>query len=233
MLSSLARTARRTGPSIVALAMLGALPVSAQQATLDEGTLIVSRGGAAIGRESFRIVQAADEGRVLTSTAQIAYGDRRISPTLSADGAGSALLYRVEVRNKGQVDERLQASARGGRLSAVRHTPGGESSKEYVVAAGAFVIDDEVLHQHAILALTRSAGPLTIVIPRGNTQLSGRLVDRGQDTLTVDGRRVTATRWALELPTGTHDFWADGRGRLLKVALPAKGIVAVREELPH
>lgn len=233
MRSSRHRTARQTGLVVLTLAVLGALPGSAQQATLDEGTLIVSRRGAAIGRESFRIVQAADEGRVLTSSAQIAYGDRRITPTLSADGTGSALLYRVEVRNAGQVHERLQASARGGRLSAVRQTPGGESSKEYVVAGGAFVIDDEVLHQHAILALTRRAGPVTIVVPRGRSQLTGRLIDGGQDTLTVDGKSVSAARWTLELPTGTHEFWVDGRGRLLKVALPSKGIVAIREELPH
>ena len=238
MLHQPARFARSVGVALSRRALvLGAaiglwsLPLDAQQATVDEGTLIVSRRGALASRESFRIQHSPESGRLYVATAQIALGDRRITPSLSADGQGNALLYRVEVRQGGQLAERLQASARTGRISAVRHTPQGEASKEYVVGGGAVVLDEDVYHQYVLLALARRRGPVTVVVPRAGAQQPATLAERGSESITVDGQQVAATRWSLALPDGPRDFWTDARGRLLKVEIPALGIVAVRDEL--
>jgi hypothetical protein len=232
MILPLVTTASRLPVAALVLGVALSRPAAAaaQQPMLDEGTLVISRGGTPVGKESFRIMQSADGGRLYTASAQVVHGDRRLSPSLSADGTGNALLYRVEVRGGSQVQERVQATARPGRLRVEKQTPGGEASKEYVVGGGAVVLDADVFHHYALLALGRRAGAVTVVAPRTGTQESGKLTDRGSDPVTIDGRSVPATRWTLELPDGAHDFWCDSRGRLLKVA--ARGLIAVREEVP-
>ena len=67
--------------------------------TVDEGSFTVTRGGAKIGREEFRIVrQPAGREVQYVARALGAYGDRRISPALQTDASGVPMLYQVEVR---------------------------------------------------------------------------------------------------------------------------------------
>jgi hypothetical protein len=208
-------------------------PVPAQGTPFDEGTFVVTRNGAVVGKEAFRIVRSGGKDQLYTSTAQCAFGDRRISPALSADRAGVPLLYRVEVKNGGEIEERLQATGRPGRLHAVLQTRTGESSKEYVVANGAVILDDDVYHQHFFVPLARRSGQVIVVVPRRNSQVVGRLEDRGTDKIRVDGRDVAAVHLVITLPDGARDLWFDESGRLLKVAMPARGVIALREELPR
>jgi hypothetical protein len=208
-------------------------PVPAQGTPFDEGTFVVTRNGVVVGKEAFRIVRSGGKDQLYTSTAQCAFGDRRISPALSADRAGVPLLYRVEVKNGGEIEERLQATGRPGRLHAVLQTRTGESSKEYVVANGAVILDDDVYHQHFFVPLARRSGQVIVVVPRRNSQVVGRLDDRGTDKIRVDGRDVVAVHLVITLPDGARDLWFDESGRLLKVAMPARGVIALREELPR
>jgi len=214
-------------------AVLPARGARAQAAPLDEGTFVVTRDGAIVGKEAFRILRSSGEGQLYTSTAQCAWGDRRISPALSADRSGVPLLYQVEVKNGGDVEERLRASGRPGRLHAVLQTRTGESAKEYVVAAGAVILDDDVFHQHFFVPLARRSGPVTVVVPRRNSQVTGRVEDRGTEKIRIDGREVAALHLVITLPDGARDLWFDDGGRLLKVAVPARGLIALREELPR
>lgn len=221
----------------VALALVPAAvpvrPAHAQGAPFDEGTFVVTRNGAVIGKEAFRILRSGGKDQLYTSTAQCAFGDRRISPALSADRVGVPLLYRVEVKSGGDVEERLQATGRPGRLHAVLQTRTGESSKEYVVANGAVILDDDVFHQHFFVPLARRSGEVIVVVPRRNSQVVGRLEDHGSDKILVDGKEVAAVHFVISLPDGARDLWFDQGGRLLKVALPARGVIALREELPR
>jgi hypothetical protein len=55
----------------------------------------------------------------------------------------------------------------------------------------------------------------------------------GQETLQIGNHDVAATHLRATLSGGqVHDLWVDSSGRLLKVALPAKGLVAVRDDPP-
>ena len=219
----------------LALAATGVLASrgDGQAAPFDEGTFVVSRNGVVIGKEAFRIMRSSDRGQLYTSTAQCAFGDKRISPALSVDGGGIPLLYRLEVKTGGDVEERLQATGRPGRLHAVLQTRTGESAKEYVVQHGAVILDEDVFHHHSFVPLARRSGGITVVVPRRNTQVSGRVEERGTDKVRVDGKEVSAVHFVVTLPDGTRDLWFDQGGRLLKVALPARGVVALREELPR
>jgi hypothetical protein len=205
----------------------------AQAAPFDEGTFVVTRDGSIVGKESFRILRSSGTGPLYSSTAQCAWGERRISPALSADAAGVPLLYRVEVKNGGEVEERLQATGRPGRLHAVLLTRTGESAKEYVVSNGAVILDDDVIHQHFFIPLARRSGTVTVVVPRRNSQVTGRVEDRGPDKIRIDGKEVSAVHFVITLPDGARDLWFDDGGRLLKVAVPARGLIALREELPR
>ncbi len=225
---------RLSGVSAVLLA--AALSPSlgvAQGAPLDEGTFIVTRNGTLVGKEAFRILKSSGKDQLYTSTAQGAFGEQRIAPALSADRVGVPLLYRVEVKNGGEVEERLQATSRPGRLHAVLQTRTGESSKEYLMSSGAVILDEDVFHQHFFVPLARRSGDVVVVIPRRNSQVTGRLEDRGADKIKVDGREVSAVHLVITLPDGARDLWFDDSGRLLKVAMPARGLVALREELPR
>lgn len=218
----------------LAAALLLALPAlaPAQRPVIDEGTLLVSRNGARAGRESFRI-QTAENGRFLTATGQSALGDVRITPALSVDSAtGTPMLYRVEAR-AGTSTERLQATGRPGRLSAAFHRAGGESAKEYVLSGHVVVLDDDVYHQYALLPLLGWTGRVTVIVPRQGSQAPGTLSERGQATVRVDGKDVPARHLVLEMAGGNHDIYVDAQGRLLRVAIPARGVDAVREELPR
>jgi hypothetical protein len=204
-----------------------------QGTPFDEGTFVVTRNGAVVGKEAFRILRSSGHKQLYTSTAQCAFGEKRIAPALSADGAGVPLLYRVEVKNGGDVEERLQATGRPGRLHAVLQTRTGESSKEYVVTNGALILDDDVVHHHFFVPLARRSGEVTVVVPRRNSQVTGRVDERGNEKVRVDGKDVSAVHYVITLPDGARDLWFDEGGRLLKVAMPARGVVALREELPR
>ena len=205
----------------------------AQGAPFDEGSFVVTRNGAPVGKEAFRILKSPGKDQFYTSTAQCAFGERRIFPILTADRVGAPLLYQVDVKNGGEVEERLRATGRPGRLHAVRQTRTGEASKEYLISSGAVILDEDVFHQHFFIPLAKRTGDVSVIIPRRNGQVTGRLEERGSEKIKVDGREVSALHLVITLPDESRDLWIDESGRLLKVAVPARGLVALREELPR
>lgn len=223
-----------------ALGVLGlatASPLRAQAGVVDEGTLLVSRNGALVGRETFRIVRVDGGEGVYMATAQASYGTRRLAPALSLSEEGRPLLYRLEARDGSTAQERVQATARAGRLSVVLHTAGTESAKDYVLSPGTLVLEDEVLHHHVFLGNLLGGAPraeaVSVVIPRDGKQLRGSVTAVGEESVEVGGRGVPARHLMLTLPDGDRDVWVDARGRLLKVSIPRLGIVAVREAPPR
>lgn len=222
--------------SLRALALLSlALPAAAlaQRPLVDEGTLLVSRNGRQVGREAFR-VQVAENGRFLTATSQASFGTLRVVPALSVDSAsGAPVLYRVELRSPDNGVERLQATGRPGRLSAVAQRASGEAAKEYVFAGNAVILEEDVYHHYAMLTLTGRVGSVTVVVPRRGEQRTGTIAEHGRSSLTVGGRTVDARHLTLQVGSERHELWVDTAGRLLKVAIPARGVEAVREELPR
>ena len=230
----------RLAAPLVALLLGPALPsFSGAQAggrTIDEGTFVISRNGAVIGRESFRIVRSpSPSGDVLRATAQLALGDQRVVPSLSADTTGAPLSYDVAVQDGPDRQVRLQGRTRPGRFSAMLRTRDGESTKEYVVPASVVVLDDDISHQLYFVTLGgRRSGPVTILDPRSNAQSPAMLEHRGAAAVEIAGKSVPAQHFALSAPGVTlREFWVDAAGRILKAAVPERGIVALRDEVPR
>jgi hypothetical protein len=121
-----------------------------------------------------------------------------------------------------------------GRFSAQLRTPRGESAREYVVADGALILDDDVFHQYYFLARAGRTGLVPVVVPRRNVQVTMRVDNEGADAVTIRGNRIAATRYAMTEPDGsTRRIWVDGDGRVLRVTLEARGITALRDDPPR
>lgn len=204
--------------------------------TLDEGTFLISRNGAPVGRESFRIVHAPSAaGDVYRATAQAAIGEQRIVPSLSCDSTGAPVSYDVTVQGGTAPAVRLQARVRPGRFSTVVRTRDGESTREYVIPDGVVVLDDDVIHQLYFVTLGgRRSGRLTLLDPHTGRQAVARLENEGTSSLEIGGNSVPATHFVLTAPGfPRREFWTDSAGRILKAIVPDHGIVAQRDELPR
>lgn len=224
-------------PRPLLLALLPALllpgPLSGQAVTVDEGSFTVTRDGQPMGREQFRIIRRVSGGNVVyVANATAAYGDRRLSPALETDTAGAPLAYVVEVRTGAELQEKLSGRIGRGRFSARMQSPRGESGKEYIVADGALILDEDVFHQYYFLA--DRVGAVPVVVPRRNVQMAMRVEPKGDATVVIGGRSLPARHMTLTAADGsTRDIWLDAEGRVLKVAIPARGVLAVRDDPPR
>jgi hypothetical protein len=222
-------------PLCWALLVAGAAVPAQTSAVIDEGTFMITRGGAPIGRESFRIVRApGPNGQVYRATGQSALGDSRFTTSLGTDSAGVPVTYESELSQRGGVVQNLRGRGRPGRFSVVLWTKNGEASREYLLNNGALLIDDEVIHQFYFVSVAASRGQLIIIAPRAGRQAHFRLEERPTETVEIAGRGVASRRFTLIPESGaSRDVWADASGRLLKVVIPDKGITAVRDDLPR
>lgn len=209
-----------------------------QVAVVDEGSFTISRSGSKIGQETFTIRRTPGPGGdVYVANATVEFDSERLSPALRADDSFEPLAYQLEVRSGGEVRERLRAIVGRGRISAQVKTAKGESTKEYIVADGALVLDDNIFHQYYFLARRASrSGPASVpvVIPQRNTQVVMRVSTKGNDDVRIGGRNLPAHLLVLTEPGGgTRHIWVDEQGRVLKVALDARGITALRDDPPR
>ncbi len=222
-------------PLVVALASTLAAPAAAQVAVADEGSFTITANGERIGREDFRIRATPGPANRPTFIASgtVAYDGRRLSPALSTDTALAPIGYEVEVRD-GATSEKLSGTLSRGRISVRIRSPRGESAREYVVTEGAYILDDDVFHQYFFLARREATGAVPVVVPRRNVQVTMRVSWAGAEPVTIGGRSISARKMVLEEPgAGRREVWVDEAGRVLRVSLPAKGIVATRDDPPR
>jgi hypothetical protein len=223
---------------VATIAVAPASGAGAQVVTVDQGSFTVTRGGAPIGREEFRILrQPAAGGIAYVARALGAYGERRVGPALQTDSLGRPQRYQVEVRTAGQLDQRLTAQDAGGHFAAQATTRSGEASREYLVPAGGVLVDEEVFHQWFVVGLRGRADTLValpVLGPRRHSQRTLRVVSREAARLAVGGTTLDATHLVLgDLTDRRTELWLDRAGRVLRVALPEDGIVAQRDEPPR
>ena len=225
--------------ALVAVALAAAAPAaSAQVVTLDEGSFTVSRGGARLGREDFRIVRQPGAGASLVARATGAYGDRRVAPALQADEQGAPERYQVEVRRGPAVEQRVSAQATGTHFRAQIQGDAGEAAREFLLEPGTVVVDDELYHQYYFLVRRAAAGTaatrVPVLAPRRGAQTPLWVTLDGTEQITVGGQRVAARHYVLtDRAGGRREVWADGQGRVLRVVLPAEGLEAVRDDVPR
>jgi hypothetical protein len=227
-------------PGPAALALLGVflLPPTAaaqQSAVVDEGTFTITRNGAPVGREAFRIVRAAAPGgQVFRASGTTVIGDSRLQPTLGTDSLGMPVSYECTVLEKGAVVQRLRGSGRPGRFGIVSSlASGNESAKEFVLTNGALLLDQGVFHHFYFIPLLISHTRATVIVPRSGGQEQFTIADHGAEPVELAGTRVPGRRYSITGERGGRDVWVDQRGRLLKVSIPEQGLVALRDDPPR
>ena len=73
-----------------------------------------------------------------------------------------------------------------------------------------------------------------MVVPHRNVQVMMRIEDRGPASVTVGGQSLPGRALVLIEPGGANrEIWVDAQGRVLKVAIPSRGITALRDEPPR
>jgi hypothetical protein len=226
----------RIRPIPVALATLlatsGILP-SQGSPIVDEGSFTISIGGRPAGRENFRISTLTRGTEVdYQARADVAYGDRKITPTLRTDSRGTALEY--DVTRASDAPESWRGVIVRGRLSATLSTPRGPAAREFIVPTGALIMDDDLFHQLYFVALRTKSGRVPVIVPHRNDQFQVTVSTVGTETVQVGTRDLDATHLQVNQPSGAvTDVWVDSAGRLLRVAVPARRLVAVRDDPPR
>ncbi len=220
---------------VAALACTLAVPLAAQETVVDEGTFVITRNNAPIGREAYRIVAAAaGGGQAYRATATISFDSSRISLRLTTDSAGAPLTYQAEVRVHGRLEARVDGNGRPGVFSTLAKTPDGESARDYVMGPNPLLLDSEAFDPYYFALLPPKRARFSVINPRAGTQATFRLEERGQEPIRVGRGTITARHFALVGADGaSRDVWVDGQGRLLRVAIPARGLIAQRDEAPR
>lgn len=223
--------------AIVPLVLMAPAPTLRAQtsAVVDEGTFTISQQGAPLGREAFRIVRAlAPGGQIFRATGQSALGGSRVTTSLGTDSLGVPVSYESELTQRGEMLQRLKGSGRPGRLSVLMQTKTGESAREYVLTSGTLLMDEDVIHHYFFVPLAAQNARVGVISPRVGQQMRLQLESRGEDTIDVAGAAVSSRHFALTgTPGPAREIWIDSKGRLLKVTIPAKGWVAVRDDPPR
>jgi hypothetical protein len=201
---------------------------------VDEGSFTITVNGRTAGRESFRI-SATSRGDVTEylARAEVTYGDRRVTPELRAGAEGTVVDYTVTTKS-GSLSESWKGAVARGRLNATIASGRGTAAREYMVPAGIILLDDEIIHHHWFLVLRSKSGGMPVVVPRrSDVQANVAMTTVGEETLQISNHGVPATHLRATIAGGeVHDIWVDKSGRLLKVAVPARGLVAIRDDPP-
>lgn len=224
----------RTTLLVVGAALALQTPALAQGTRIaDEGSFTILVNGRTAGRENFRIT-AVSRGDVTDYAArgEVTYGDRKVTPELTTGPDGAVIVYNVTTRS-GASSETWKGAVVRGRLNAELVGGSSRSAREYIVPSGALVLDDEVIHQHWFLVKRTQSGSIPVVLPRqSNVQANAQMTTAGEETLQVGNHDVPATHLRATIAGEVHDIWVDKSGRLLKVALPGRALVAIRDDPP-
>ncbi len=217
--------------SATALLWLTAAPLFTQGRTIDEGTFSVTEAGAA-RTENFKIMRG-DNG-LITATGQLLARGQQVTSSLTTDSLGSPIKYDIAVSDNGTQTLRVSVAAFAGRLRAVSYNQrGDESMREFALGTGrSRILDTVLVHQLYFVALSKRPGPIDLIEPRASHTGHSMLVAKGLEPISIGGRSLTATHYSLGNGPGQREFWVDADGRLLRVEIPSRQLVASRDDPP-
>jgi len=208
---------------------------------IDVGSFTLYIGGQRTGREQFSIRRmASQDGAVIELRAESAIGERKSAVRLETDSAGTPVRYSLEERTGAELTRRLGGQRLRGRFTTLARSVTGEASREYLLVPGAIILEEDGLLQYALLIRGRhheNGEGITVptLTPTENRQGVVRLVmEASLDSVVIAGVRRAASRWrAVPVSGDARTIWADTEGRLLRVLFPARGLDAIRDDVPR
>lgn len=221
--------------------LAGLIPEASAQAqtTVDEAVFRLEVEGRRIGTETFSIQRRGRgdaattiaRGRIVIDSAGI---EQEMTTSLELEGPElRPSRYQISVR--GPRPQEIDGRLVGRRFSARIVSPAGEMMREYLASEGAVIVDEGVAHHHYFLAQRAGGGSgrVPVIVPRQSRQVTAGLSVDGPEQTTIADRRVSARRLVVDLGGTTRHVWVDGEGRILRVAIPALGLVAQRTTAPR
>lgn len=207
----------------------------------DAGSFTVLLGGLKVGKEVFTIhrLPPPDAGYQIEGAA--VYSTRRLVPVLQTDSSGTPVRYQLDELAGDHRQRQLTLQVVRGRGSERIQTSGGESATEFLVASGARLLDDDVFAQYYFIARATIGSfhdpgrsmVVPLLIPLRGGTVAAPIVIVGDERLNVAGQPRDAVHFRIRDGDGQpRDVWADQEGRILRVAIPARGLVALRDDLP-
>ncbi len=191
----------RVAQLLLLMLPLAPLSVATAQVARDSARLVVRQGARVIGSEDFSF-------EVIT------------------DGAGQAVTFLASADYPPQPVRRVVATA-GARRVTVRVVSGeGESAREYPGSGRALLADERMLSLFA-LAGRLTPGAVTVYAPPPGGRRQAMLEDLGAEPV-PDGSGASARHLVLRSGEDVTDIWLDAEGRLLRVVIPSRNLVADR-----
>ena len=225
---------RRLTSSLALLIPLSSALAGAQVRTIDQGSFTITMNNQRIGREDFSIVEDASTqtGRIYAK-GTVEYRERglKLQPVLTANTAGASTEYEIAIR--GGPIQKWTGEINRNRVRSFVSSERGQAAKEFVVSVGAIVLDDDVFHQYYFVAKRAGEGSIPVIIPQRNAQSTVTVARLATERVDIGNAQADAQKLSVTESSGpAREVWVDSQGRVLKVAIPSRGIIAIRDELP-
>ncbi|MFN9422381.1 hypothetical protein [Gemmatimonas sp.] len=212
-----------------------------QSTRLDVGSFTISVGGQRTGREQFSVQRVVtNDGGTIELRSESAVGDTRTAVRLEADSAGTPVRYSIEARRGTEQILRLGGQRVRGRFATLARSVTGEAAREYLLRPGAVVVEEDGIVQYALLVRGRMLAEgegltLPSLTPVANSQGAVRIVlEAAHDVVISAGARRDARRYRIVTAAGeVRLLWAEADGALLRVSIPARGVDALRDDVPR
>jgi hypothetical protein len=95
-------------------------------------------------------------------------------------------------------------------------------------------VDEDVFHEYFFLALVGRHGSVSVLDPLTGAQTSAQVIDSGPERLTVGGRFIDVHRLTItDVKAQVRLVWVDAQGRVVRVEIPERQVVAVRDDPPR
>jgi hypothetical protein len=219
----------------LAAMVLAAAPLAGQTTIPDDGSLSISRAGDRIGREDFSIRHVPTTAGAFETLTRgvVVTGTHRVTMDLSADSIGLPIRFQSKTSDDGRATDSYRAEVLGRRFSARAVRDAGETARELMLPAGTLIVEDGVFHPLQFV-VARGLGVVSAVVPsRG--KVVRLTVEAGEaDRVSIALQSIEARRYVVREDAGVvREVWVDNNGRLLKVAIPAQQIVAIRDDAPR
>jgi hypothetical protein len=211
-----------------------AVPAGAQVVVVDEGIFTISVAGERVGREDFSIRRNLADGGFVAQ-GNVLRGEGRSTVVLTADSTGLPLRFQIETFGGGRRLENTSGEYRRGLWSGRMVSPDGESAREFRLPPTVVASDDGVVHHAWLLLRFVRGGPVAVLRPRGLTVRTMVVDSAGSDSVFFGLERYDAVKWLVREGVGgpvVREVWADARGRLLRVRIPASDLDATRDDPP-
>jgi len=224
-------------PLLILLAGLAtsAAGLDAQALVVDEGSYAIEIDGTPAGLERFTIRRAGvlQEVREISSgTLTLGSGAAAVEvhPLLEVVGnARRVASYQVKVSGDGNPEVALRLA--GGRYVASIRSRSGEEEREYRALPGTRILEEDVAHLHHYLEDASPGQRIPVIEPRTGRSFQLEVASVAEDTLRIGWRTVPARRMELTGGADSRSVWFDGQGRVLRVEVPARKYVAVRQDI--